>query len=96
MLIPFGGFPAGSEGQDLVPDVTSSLLQAVLSYPLVPIREPPTHRPHTRGHHGACAYLMCRAFNGCKCASQTTKGSCNCGSDCKCGGEKKSACSCSK
>lgn len=35
-------------------------------------------------------------FPGCKCASQATKGSCNCGSDCKCGGDKKSACGCSE
>jgi len=28
--------------------VTSSLLQAVLSYPLVPIRDPPAHSPHAK------------------------------------------------
>jgi len=39
------GFVAG---QDLVPVVTSSLLQAVLSYPLVPIRDPPAHSPHAK------------------------------------------------
>ncbi|KAH8407270.1 hypothetical protein KR222_011810, partial [Zaprionus bogoriensis] len=37
----------------------------------------------------------CILFPGCKCASQTNKGTCNCGTDCKCGGENKSKCGCS-
>ncbi|KAH8295464.1 hypothetical protein KR018_011496, partial [Drosophila ironensis] len=35
------------------------------------------------------------ASAGCKCSTQSTQGSCNCGSDCKCGGNKKSTCGCS-
>ncbi|XP_032596548.1 metallothionein-1 [Drosophila grimshawi] len=33
--------------------------------------------------------MPCPCGSGCKCSSQTNKGSCNCGSDCKCGSDKK-------
>lgn len=34
-------------------------------------------------------------LSGCKCASQTNKGACNCGTDCKCGSDNKKSCGCS-